>query len=59
MSIRSKLIVAAVATSAMVVSAAAHAGAFVPPNVVPEPGTLALVGLAAVVGIVVARNRRK
>ena len=59
MSIRSKLTAAAVATSSMLVSLAAHAGVAIPPNVVPEPGTLALVGLAAVVGIVVARNRRK
>ena len=57
MSIRSKFIAASVATSAMLVSVAAHAGDL--PNVVPEPGTLALVGLAAVVGIVVSRNRRK
>lgn len=59
MSIASKLIAAAAATSSVLFAASAHAGVFIPPNVVPEPGTLALVGLAAVVGIVVSRNRRK
>jgi uncharacterized membrane protein len=57
MSIRSKLIAASVATSSMLVAVAAHAGTI--SNTVPEPGTFALVGLAAVVGIVVSRNRRK
>lgn len=52
-----RLIAAAVAgLSAM----AAQAGAIVPPtNSVPEPGTWALIGLAAAVGVAVSRNRRK
>jgi hypothetical protein len=57
MSIRTKIIAASVATSSMFAAFAAHAGTA--PQVVPEPGTFALVGLAAVVGIVVSRNRRK
>lgn len=45
--------------AAGLVSLAAHAGTIVPPNQVPEPGTWALIGLAAAVGVVVSRNRRK
>jgi hypothetical protein len=57
MSIRSKIITASAAAASMLVAVAAHAGE--PPNAVPEPATWALVGLAAVIGIVVSRNRRK
>lgn len=40
-------------------STAATAGFVAPPNAVPEPGTWALVGLAAAIGFVVTRNKRK
>jgi hypothetical protein len=58
MSNRSKIIAASAAAASMLVAVAAHAGE-PPPGVVPEPATWALVGLAAVIGIVVSRNRRK
>lgn len=53
-----RLIAAAVAGLS---SLAAHAAVLPPgsPNSVPEPGTWALVGLAAAVGLVVSRKRRK
>jgi hypothetical protein len=54
---RSKLFTAAAALASLMFTMAAHAGA--PPNPVPEPGTWALVGLAAVVGWVAARGKRK
>lgn len=40
-------------------STAATAGISAPPNAVPEPGTWALIGLAAAIGFVVTRNKRK
>jgi opacity protein-like surface antigen len=54
---RSKLLIAAVALGGLTVTMAAHAG--VPANNVPEPGTWALVGLAAAVGWAVTRSKRK
>jgi hypothetical protein len=59
MSIRSGLIATVAAMASMLTAVSAHAVAAVPSNELPEPGTWALVGLAAVVGIVVSRNRRK
>jgi PEP-CTERM motif len=59
MSIRSRLIATCAAMASMLAAVSAHAIAAAPPNELPEPGTWALVGLAAVVGIVVSRNRRK
>lgn len=59
MSVRSRLIAMGAATASLLTAVSAHAVAAPPPNQVPEPGTWALVGLAAVVGIVVSRNRRK
>jgi len=59
MSIRSGLIATVAAMASMLTAVSAHAVAAAPSNELPEPGTWALVGLAAVVGIVVSRNRRK
>lgn len=42
----------------LLVAAPAFAGTVIV-NRVPEPGTLALVGLAAAVGYVVTRNKKK
>ena len=47
------------AAISLLVSAPAFAGVLTVPNRVPEPGTLALVGLAAAVGYVVTRNKKK
>jgi H+/Cl- antiporter ClcA len=58
MSLRSRLIATGAALASMLTAVSAHAIA-APPNELPEPGTWALVGLAAVVGIVVSRSRRK
>jgi hypothetical protein len=44
--------------ASMFAGVSAHAVAAAPPNELPEPGTWALVGLAAVVGIVVSRRRK-
>jgi H+/Cl- antiporter ClcA len=59
MSIRSRLIATGAAMASMFAGVSAHAVAAAPPNELPEPGTWALVGLAAVVGIVVSRRRKK
>ena len=50
-------LLAAVASSLFCLTV--QAGTAGPPNTVPEPGTWALVGLAAAVGLLVSRNRRK
>ena len=54
---RSKLFTATAALAGLMVTMAAHAGG--PPGTVPEPGTWALVGLAAAVGWLAARGKRK
>jgi hypothetical protein len=56
MSIYAKIIAASAAVASILVAGTAHAGTI---NTVPEPATWALVGLAAVIGIVASRNRRK
>lgn len=59
MSVRSRFIAIGAAMASLLTAVSAHAVAAPPPNQIPEPGTWALVGLAAVVGIVVSRSRRK
>jgi hypothetical protein len=59
MSISSKLSTIVGAAVSLLVAAPAFAGTIIPSNKVPEPGTLALVGLAAAVGYVVTRNKKK
>jgi hypothetical protein len=59
MSVRSRLIAIGAAMASLLTAVSAHAMAAAPPNELPEPGTLALAGLAAAVGIVVSRSRRK
>jgi hypothetical protein len=59
MTVRSRLIATGAAMASLLTAVSAHAVAAPPPNEIPEPGTWALVGLAAVVGLVVSRNRRK
>jgi hypothetical protein len=59
MSNRSGLVATFAAMVSMLTAASAHAFAAAPPNELPEPGTWALAGLAAVVGIVVSLRRRK
>lgn len=54
---RSKLATTSAALASLLSATAAWAGT--PPAAVPEPGTWALVGLAAAVGWAVMRNRRK
>ena len=54
MLIRSKITTAAMAVAAMLASTSAFAG-----TTVPEPGTWALLGLAAAIGIAVSRKKRK
>jgi hypothetical protein len=56
MSIHAKIIAASAAVASILVAGTAHAGEA---HTVPEPATWALVGLAAVIGIVASRNRRK
>lgn len=53
-----RLAAAATATATAMLPLAAMAGT-PPVNNVPEPGTWALVALAGVIGVVVARNKRK
>lgn len=57
MLIRSKIATAATTVAAMLLSVSAYAGA--PPLNLPEPGTWALLGLAAAIGIAVTRKKRK
>jgi len=59
MSISSKLSTIAGAAVSLLVAAPAFAGSVTVPQKVPEPGTLALVALAAAVGYVVTRNKKK
>lgn len=54
---RTKLLATSAALASIFVSTAAFAGSIV--NPVPEPGTWALVGLAAAIGWAVTRNKRK
>ncbi len=56
---RTKLFTAAAALATLTLSMAAHAGVPGGGNTVPEPGTWALVGLAAAIGWAVTRNKRK
>lgn len=58
MSIRSKLVPSVVAVISMLATLSAHAGGNMTHDV-PEPGTWALVGLAAAVGAWVSHKRRK
>jgi hypothetical protein len=55
---RSKLFTATAALASLMVTMAAHAGGG-PGNNVPEPGTWALVGLAAAIGWFATRGKRK
>jgi hypothetical protein len=55
---RSKLFTAAAALAGLMSTIAAHAGS-TGGGTVPEPGTWALVGLAAAIGWAVTRNKRK
>ncbi len=54
----SRIVAAVAPVASMLVAVSAHAGTVVVRDL-PEPATWALVGLAAVVGVVVSRNRRK
>jgi hypothetical protein len=45
--------------ASLLTTVSAHAIAAAPPNEIPEPGTWALAGMAALVGIAVSRSRRK
>lgn len=58
MSVRSKFIATCTAMASMLSAVSAYAVAAPPPNELPEPATWALMGLAAVVGIVVSRRRK-
>lgn len=55
---RSKLLSAAAALATFFISTTAFAGAN-PSSPIPEPGTWALVGLAAAIGWAVTRSKRK
>lgn len=55
---RSKLFTAAAALAGLLATMAAQAGEPAPSSV-PEPGTWALVGLAAAIGWAVTRSKRK
>lgn len=59
MSISSKLSTMVGAAVSLLVAVPAFAGTATVPNKLPEPGTLALVGLAVAVGYVVTRNKKK
>lgn len=54
---RTKLLSTSAALASIFVSNAAFAGTVT--NPIPEPGTWALVGLAAAIGWAVTRNKRK
>ncbi len=54
---RTRLLSTSAALASIFVSTAAFAGAL--PSAVPEPGTWALVGLAAAIGWAVTRSKRK
>lgn len=56
---RSKLFTAAAALAGLMFTLAAQAGDGGTGNNVPEPGTWALVGLAAAIGWAVTRSKRK
>lgn len=56
---RSKLFTAAAALAGLMSTMTVLAGTPTPPSTVPEPGTWALVGLAAAVGWAVTRSKRK
>jgi hypothetical protein len=56
---RSKLFTAAAALAGLLSTMAAQAGDTGGGNNVPEPGTWALVGLAAAIGYAVTRSKRK
>lgn len=47
-----------VACALLVVGAPAFAGVGIPPTPVPEPGTLLMVALAAVIGVVARRGKK-
>jgi PEP-CTERM motif len=56
MLIRTRILSAITGALALLLTASAHAGT---PVDMPEPGTWALLGLAAAIGIAVSRKKRK